>query len=105
MLRACPDVTIEDTPDIGSADRPHITQSTVRQRILAEPWRELERILEAAHTGQEVDLRDSEEAFGAIRSISADSASAPWLSTAFKTQSEFAQGQVVIAAQGHLAHY
>lgn len=98
MIRSRSDLTIEETPEIGSTQRPYLTQSTIRRRVLSEPWKELERIIEAAHTGKEVNLKDSEEAFGAIQALLDERDLDPVLEEAIKTQFELAQGEVLIDA-------
>jgi len=91
------------TPVTGSGDggdergesRPLLTRHGIARRLLGEPWGELERVLRAAHTGEEVDLEDSEAVFGVVRSVLDDPAVDPVFAEAIRAQFALARGTVV----------
>lgn len=96
LLRDHPAVEIDEIPtDNDDGARPLLTRKNVSERVFGEPWSELERILQAAYTGDEVDLEDSEEVFGAIRSLLEDSDMDPVFAEAIRTQFSLARGEVV----------
>lgn len=88
--------TVSAPGDDGDGEsRPLLTRHTIARRLLGEPWGELERVLRAAHTGEEVDLEDSEAVFGAIRSVLEDPDVDPVFAEAIRTQFDLARGTVI----------
>lgn len=86
-----------DIPQVGDSgyERDIYTTGRASKRVLDQPWERLEAVRAAASTGQEtIELKDTEELFGAIQELLKDTTVNERFVDAAHRQIEMARGEV-----------
>ena len=87
-------ITVHDL-SLATDDRPIRTREKVAEYIFDQPWDELERIVNAAHTGETAEIEDTEEIFGVIQGLLSEDDVDPVFADAVASQFAMARGEVM----------
>ena len=93
-LKAQDRITVDDLT-LESADRPIRTREKVAEYVLEQPWTELEKIVNAAHTGETAEIEETEQVFGVIQSLLSEGDVDPVFADAVASQFALASGEVM----------
>jgi hypothetical protein len=94
LLKERDQITVDELlPE--SDDRPIRTRERVAEYILDQPWGELEEIVNAAHTGETVDIEETEKVFSVIQTLLKEDDVDPVFADAVASQFALARGEVL----------
>ena len=94
LLKERDQITVDELSS-DSDDRPIRTREKVAEYILDQPWSELEAIVNAAHTGETVDIEETEKVFGVIQTLLKEDDVDPVFADAVASQFALARGEVL----------